>query len=377
MTTASLMRGENRASGAAMGSSGDSSPAVGRMKVGSQRESYSRELLQFHKRHGVDHVVGWTPLRPGRRWLRDDIERVIARSAAEGVAVEMLSWPVVTTFRSVRIKSGEESMPDVAEPVFPNVFRENSERDWEIERLCEMIALAGEAGIRCLGYNLSPIRTLRTTRAHPVRGGARATAWNLAEAPDPDSIESDFGPLPPEVFWERIAYFLDRVVPVAEASGVKLAHHPFDPPLPASARFGGTACILGDVAGNERFLGLHDSPYHGLVFCCGTFSEGMRNPRRELPEAIRKLGQRGRIFHVHLRNIRGGADNFVETYPDDGEFDCFEVVRILRDVGYGGMIIPDHMPRHPDDPGRFPWQGFAYGFGYIKALIQAAYAEAA
>jgi mannonate dehydratase len=350
-------------------------PSSQRMKVGSQRESYSRELLQYHKRHGVNHVVGWPSLGPDRRWTRAGVAQVIERSAAEGITVEMLSWPVVTTYRAQRIKSGDTTIPGEPSPVFSHVLRATGERDREIDLLCEMIVLAGEAGIDRLGYNLNPIPTLRSTRKHPVRGGSRATAWRLADGPDREDIVSDFGPLPAELFWERVAYFLERVLPVAEAAGVRLAHHPFDPPLPTSARYGGTACILGDVAGNKRFLALNDSPSHGLVFCCGTFAEGMADPHTELPAALRELGASGRIFHVHLRNIRGGFGDFVETFPDAGDFDCAEVIRILRDLGYTGMVIPDHMPRHPDDPGRFPRQAFAYGFGYLKALIQAAYAE--
>lgn len=348
-----------------------------RMKVGSQREAYNRELLQYHKRHGVNHVVGWPKLSSDRRWSLGNIKEVLERSAAEGVKVEMLSWPAVTSYRAIRIKSGDEEVSESPDPVFPHILRVSAERDREIDRLCEMIVLAGEAGVSCLGYNLSPIKTLRTRRDAPVRGGAYATAWDLSASASVEDVESDFGPLPAEEFWERIRYFLDRVLPVAESAGVKLAHHPFDPPFPAGKEFGGTANILGDIAGNEKFLALRDSPSHGLVFCCGTFAEGMSDPATELPVALRRFAERGKIFHVHLRNIHGGMNRFVETYPDDGVFDCFEVIRILRDAGYTGMVVPDHMPRHRDDPGRFPPQAFAYGFGYLKALIQAAYSEGA
>jgi mannonate dehydratase len=43
-------------------------------------------------------------------------------------------------------------------------------------------------------------------------------------------------------------------------------------------------------------------------------------------------------------------------------------MRVYREVGYDGMIMPDHMPSHADDPRGL--QAFAFGYGYIKALIQ-------
>ena len=32
--------------------------------------------------------------------------------------------------------------------------------------------------------------------------------------------------------WERLQYFLDHIIPVAEEAGVIMAAHPDDPPLP-------------------------------------------------------------------------------------------------------------------------------------------------
>jgi mannonate dehydratase len=75
-----------------------------------------------------------------------------------------------------------------------------------------------------------------------------------------------------------------------------------------------------------------------------------------------------------MRNIRGGLHNFEEVYPDEGMLDFLAIMRVLRDTQFAGAICPDHMPRHSDDPGSL--QAFAFGYGYIKALIQAVNAEA-
>ena len=45
-----------------------------------------------------------------------------------------------------------------------------------------------------------------------------------------------------------------------------------------------------------------------------------------------------------------------------------EVARTLYEVDYPYMVMPDHVPQHPDDPGGL--QAFAHSYGYIKALIQ-------
>ena len=53
--------------------------------------------------------------------------------------------------------------------------------------------------------------------------------------------------------------------------------------------------------------------------------------------------------------------------------DFYQVMRTLRDVDYPYMVMPDHLPIHPDDP--YLRQGFAFTYGYIKALIQAVNSE--
>ena len=124
---------------------------------------------------------------------------------------------------------------------------------------------------------------------------------------------------------------------------------------------------------DKRYEAVVDSPYNGFQLCLGTTAEGLKNPATEILPIVRYLGERGKIYQIHMRNIRGGLGNFEEVFPDEGEMDLFQVMQILRDVQYPGSILPDHMPRHPGDPGSL--QSFAFGYGYIKALIQAVNSE--
>ena len=148
------------------------------------------------------------------------------------------------------------------------------------------------------------------------RGDALYTAWKLADAPK-DLPLTKAGVVPGDVFWERITYFLDRVVPVANEYKVKLALHPHDPGVPPSG-YRGIQRVLGTVEGVKRFVQIHESPYHGLNFCQGTMSEMLQEPGKEIFDVIRYFGSRGKIFNVHFRNIRGPARRFRRDLPGRG-----------------------------------------------------------
>ncbi len=141
--------------------------------------------------------------------------------------------------------------------------------------------------------------------------------------------------------------------------------HPHDPYVPGR--------VLGTVEGLKRFVSIAENDYHGLLFCQGSVSEMLEEPGKEIFDVIRYFGRRKKIFMVHFRNIRGGFNNFQEVYPDEGDVDMYLAIKVYREVGYTGMRVPDHLPKHEDDPDQR--QGFAFGFGHIKGLIQAANAE--
>ena len=94
----------------------------------------------------------------------------------------------------------------------------------------------------------------------------------------------------------------------------------------------------------------------------------LAKPADEIFDVIRYFGTRGKIFNVHFRNIRGGFLNFQETFPDDGDVNMIRAMRVYKEVGYDGMLMPDHVPIIDGDTGGK--QAFAYAYGYIRALIQ-------
>ena len=158
-------------------------------------------------------------------------------------------------------------------------------------------------------------------------------------------------------------------MPVAEKAGVKLAVHPHDPALPRGEGLRGVHSILGTVDGMKRWVREFDSPVNGFNFCQGTVSEMCENPATEVLEAIRYFAGHKRIVMVHFRNIKGGYLNFEEVYPDNGDVDFFEALKVYREAGYEGMFCPDHVPVSEADPDNERQHSFA--LGHTKGLLQA------
>ena len=326
-----------------------------RMKVGTQRAPTSDPKLAYFKRHGVNHICGYPP-DPGDRgyWTEEELKQLRARVESHGISLDLVQLPFLMSSHVDR----------TARPAI--MLGKSPERDRDIDDVCKMIRHCAAAGISAIKYNLTLLGVLRT-QPTPGRGGSRYSTWRLAEAAEEPSL-TRAGPVPAETMWERITYFLERAVPVAEEYKIRMACHPHDPGVPPQG-FQGVDRVLGTVQGLQKFISIRESPYHGLNLCLGTTAEMLQDPRTDIFDVIRYFGSRKKIFNIHFRNIRGKRDNFQEVFPDEGDMDMLKVMLTLKEVGYPYMVMPDHMPRHPDDVnGR---QAFAYGYGYIKALIQA------
>jgi mannonate dehydratase len=325
------------------------------MHVGCQRGPTTAALLDFFKRHGVDHICGYPPdPGPDGFWSVDDLKRTKDLCQRHGVALDMVALPFLSSSHIDR------------EPRGSIMLASDPWRDRDIEHIQKMIAACAAAEIPAFKYNMSLLGVLRTGTT-PGRGGSQYSTWKLAEAKDADRL-TRAGQVSEEAAWERITYFLDRVIPVCNEHKVRAACHPHDPGVPPTG-FQGVVRVLGTVAGLKQFVGIQESPYHGLNFCVGTVAEMLGDPRREICEVVRHFGKRGKIFNIHFRNIQGHRDDFRETYPDDGDLDMLEVARTLAEVDYPYMLMPDHMPHHADDPEGL--QAFVFGYGYIKGLLQA------
>jgi mannonate dehydratase len=243
-------------------------------------------------------------------------------------------------------------------------------RDAEIDVICTLIENMGKLGIPVWCYEwMTDFNWLRTNMAHPSRGGSLVTSFEFELMRD--APVSELGPLSEDELWTNLEYFLQRVVPVAERSNVKLAMHPDDPPL---SPIRGIGRIMRSVDNYQRLIDLVPSPVNGITLCQGNFTL----MTSDLPSVIRHFGRQQKVFFVHFRDVRGTPEKFEETWHDAGQTDLLECMRAYRDVGFDGVLRPDHVPTVEGDNNERPGYssfGRLYAIGYIRGLRDAVYRE--
>lgn len=127
-----------------------------------------------------------------------------------------------------------------------------------------------------------------------------------------------------EIYRENLGYFLKAIIPVAEASGVKMAIHPDDPPVPLF----GLPRIVSTEEDLAWLLNVYDSIYNGYTMCTGSY--GVR-PDNDLVGMIERWGSK--LNFAHLRSTqRDGKGSFHESGHLRGDVDMYNViVAILRE----------------------------------------------
>lgn len=297
------------------------------------------------------------------------------------------AW-LVTRVRELRDQIGDAGMRlDVIEsiPVHEDIKLGLPTRERWADAYCESIVALGETGIPVLCYNFMPVFDwTRTDLSYQLPDGSTSLAFNAAEAAAPSNLPGwataydrdelkrllhAYRSVDAEQLWDNLAWFLERIVPAAEAANVKLAVHPDDPPWPVF----GLPRILTDGHALRRLLDLHDSPANGVTFCTGSLAPTCA---AELPALTREFGARGRIHFAHCRNIKvTGPQSFHETaHPSEhGDVNMLEVLRALADTEFNGCIRPDHGRMIWDENG-LPGYGLydrALGATYLQGLWEA------
>jgi mannonate dehydratase len=254
-----------------------------------------------------------------------------------------------------------------------DVLLDGPNKRQHLENCKTIIRNVGAAGIPVFGYNFSIAGVCGRVTGPFARGGATSVgmdgpldvpmpcgmAWNMVV--DEDSPSGTVPAATPEQLWRRLEDFLDAVLPVAEAAGVKLAAHPDDPPL---STMRDQPRLVYQPQLYQRLLDLRPSPANALEFCIGTLAEMTDG---DVYTATDDYSRQGKLAYVHFRNVTGKAPHYRETFVDDGDIDMLRVLRILKRNNFDGVIVPDHTPQMTCDA---PWHaGMAYALGYMQAAL--------
>ncbi len=267
-------------------------------------------------------------------------------------------------------------------PVHEDIKLGNANAVKWTENYCENIRRLSKAGVKVICYNFMPVFDwLRSELGREHTDGSNSLAYDdetvLSMNPLTSELSlpgwdesytkeqlrdllSQYEKIDEEQLWKNLQTFLEKIIPVAEEYGVKMAIHPDDPPW---GLFGLPRIITGQE-NLDRFLKLVDSPANGLTFCTGSLGAGQNN---DLPRMIRQFGSR--IYFAHLRNIRWtGERSFEEVgHPTScGSLDMYAIVKALVDSGFDGYVRPDH--------GRMIWgETGRYGYGLYDRALGATY----
>jgi mannonate dehydratase len=312
----------------------------------------SEEDLQFVRQMGVEYVVLWTD---GAHANYDYF--MSRRELFENAGLKIYGFG-----------NRDVHNQDAIVLNLPN-------RDGKVAEYQRYLRALGKAGIPYTTYAHMG-NGIWSTEREQTRGGASARGFDLAKAQEGHWAGRRY-PMPlthgreysaPEI-WENFTRFIREVAPVAEEAEVMIGVHPDDPPVPSLG--GIPRCIFSSFAGYERALEIADSPNVGICFCVGCWLEGGDLMGKGVIESIRHFGAQGKIFKVHFRNVDQPLPHFVETFVDDGYQDMYQVMKTLREVGFNGVAIPDHIPSMAGGPR----VGTAYTIGTMNALVKRANEE--
>jgi mannonate dehydratase len=259
-----------------------------------------------------------------------------------------------------------------------DVLLDGPKRPQHIENVKTIIRRMGEAGIPTLGYNFSIAGVSGRVSGLPGRGGAlcvgvdgpadeepmpNGVVWNRIY--DPKAPSGTAAPVSREELWSRFQRFLEEVVPLAEESGVRLAAHPDDPPMPTVRR---QPRLVYQPYMYQRLIDMFRSPNNTLELCVGTLAEMSDG---DVYDAVDNYSRQGKIAYLHLRNVVGKVPHYRETFIDEGDVDMLRILSILYRNKFDGVVIPDHTPQMSCSA---PWHaGMAHALGYIlaaRAMLQ-------
>lgn len=240
-------------------------------------------------------------------------------------------------------------------------------KEKDIEDYQRMLENMGRLGVNFICYNFMYPGWYRTHKALPERGGALVSGFSY-ETTLQQPLDK-YAPVSESQMWENYHWFIEQVVPVAEAADVKMGLHPDDPPV---SPVHGIARILTSADAIRKALSFSNSPSHGLTFCQGTYT----TMNEDVASLIYEW--KNRVRFVHIRDVVGHPKDFRETFHDNGPTNMYAMMKAYKEIGFDGPIRSDHVPTMAGESNEhvgYEMRGNLFGIGYIKGLLDAVEAE--
>jgi mannonate dehydratase len=297
---------------------------------------------------------GWGNAGSGELWSLEELLELKKEINSHG-----LEWEAIENF-------------DPA--IWYDILLDGPKKEEQIELVKEQIRIVGKAGIPFFGYNFSLAGVASRKIGPYARGGADSVGMDgsVDETPIPNGMvwnmvydkNAPKGAVPRishDELWQRLQYFLDNIVPVAEESGVKLAAHPDDPPMPFVRN---TPRLVYQPHMYQCLIDMKVSENNKLELCLGSIAEMTEG---DVYDATDKYSKQNKVGYIHFRNILGKVPNYKEVFVDEGDIDMVKILRILRNNNFDGVLIPDHTPQMSCAA---PWHaGMAFAMGYMKGIL--------
>ena len=319
-----------------------------RVKIAAQFKPDDELGMSITKQLGVKHLANWTALN------YENLSKLKQQAGEHGLSLTSASrtsnWHTVVL-----------NMPG---------------RDEAIEEFNKGTIVLGKAGIRQRNIVFYATGVTITHRV-PARGGQMSRAFSINRPRDPKLTYGEYKmtldrKYSPEEIWDNYTYFVRKAAPIAEDSNVLIAIHPEDPP---GMTFGNEPRVIASsFGGYKRALEIADSPNIGMCLCVGCWLEGGENMGKDVIETIKYFGSRNKIFKVHFRNVSSTLPEFHETWPDDGYFDMYKVMKALVEVDADCIVTADHWPGRKTGG---LYTGWVHCATYMKALLERANEEIA
>lgn len=349
------------------------------MKLGFGLYSHmlNEEHYRFAKQCGATHIVAHLVDYFGHN--KENANQPIGGNEGWGIAGKQKLW----SFDELMQLKGDiekhglklEAIENFDPSIWHDILLDGPIKREQIELVKEQIRIVGKVGIPVFGYNFSLAGVASRDIGPYARGGAESVGMNgtVDDTPIPngmvwnmvynsDAPEGIVPKISHEELWERLQYFLDEIIPVAEEAGVVMAAHPDDPPMPYVRE---TPRLVYQPDMYQKLLDLKPSPNSKLEFCLGSIAEMTEG---DVHEATDHYSQQNKIGYIHFRNVVGKVPNYKEVFVDEGDIDMVRILRILKKNNFNGILIPDHTPQMTCEA---PWYaGMAYAMGFMKAALK-------